>query len=100
MESVKELPIFRTVMDDNMGNPIVFNICMLGTVVALTNIVRLHSFIEVIGARVPEEALKINRLAVDLGLELGEAPTSPASDPKVPQAVKSGRIPGLCRLLI
>ncbi len=68
----KDLPIFKTVMD-KIGKPVVFNICMLGTVLGLTGIVRPESIIEVLKVRIPREALKMNKLALDLGLELGTA---------------------------
>ncbi len=68
----KGLPIFRTVMD-RIGKPIVFNICMLGAVIALTGAVRPEGVMEVLRTRVPAGALEMNRQALDAGLELGAA---------------------------
>lgn len=68
----KELPIMKTVMD-NIGKPIVFNICMLGTVLGLTRIVRPESILEILRLRLPEEAHSINQQALELGFELGSA---------------------------
>jgi 2-oxoglutarate ferredoxin oxidoreductase subunit gamma len=38
----KELPMYRNVME-NIGKPIVFNICMLGAVIELTKLVKPDS---------------------------------------------------------
>jgi len=64
-----ELPIHKTVMD-HIGNPVVMNICMLGTVAGLTGLVRPESIVRVLRTRVPEEFLEINQKALELGLDL------------------------------
>ncbi len=68
----KELPMYRLVMD-RIGKPIVFNICMLGAVLALTDLVKADSLMRVLEARIPSGFLEMNRQALDLGIELGEA---------------------------
>jgi len=67
----KELPIYNTVMEE-IGRPIVFNICMLGVLLALTEIVRPESIMKVIETRIPKSFLELNQKALDVGLELGQ----------------------------
>jgi 2-oxoglutarate ferredoxin oxidoreductase subunit gamma len=68
----KALPMYQTVMD-RIGKPIVFNICMLGAVTALTGVVRPESIMEVLKVRISDNVLGMNRQALDIGLELGIA---------------------------
>jgi len=65
-----QLPMYETVMD-KIGKPIVFNICMLGAVVGLTDLVHPRSIMKVLEARIPSGFLEMNQKALDLGLELG-----------------------------
>jgi 2-oxoglutarate ferredoxin oxidoreductase subunit gamma len=67
-----ELEMFRTVMD-RIGKPIVFNICMLGAVLGLTNLIRPESILKVLERRLPSSFLDMNRKALDIGLELARA---------------------------
>jgi 2-oxoglutarate ferredoxin oxidoreductase subunit gamma len=64
-----ELPMYRQVMD-TIGKPIVFNICMLGAVVALTELVRPESIMKVLEQRIPSGFVDMNRQALELGMEL------------------------------
>jgi 2-oxoglutarate ferredoxin oxidoreductase subunit gamma len=64
-----ELPMYRQVMD-TIGKPIVFNICMLGAVVALTELVRPESIMKVLEQRIPSGFVDMNRQALDLGMDL------------------------------
>lgn len=66
-----ELPIYRTVMD-RIGKPIVSNICMLGAVIGLTDLVKSESILKVLEARIPSGLLQINREALYLGMKLVE----------------------------
>ena len=66
----RELPMYETVME-KIGKPIVFNICMLGAVLGLTELVRPESIIKVLEARIPSGFLEMNQKALDLGLEMG-----------------------------
>jgi 2-oxoglutarate ferredoxin oxidoreductase subunit gamma len=67
----RELPMYETVME-KIGKPIVFNICMLGAVVGLTDLVHPESIMKVLEQRLPEGFLDLNHQALDLGLELGK----------------------------
>ena len=67
----REFPMYRTVMD-KIGKPIVFNICMLGAVISLTDLVKSESIIKVLESRIPSSFLEINREALNLGMELAE----------------------------
>jgi 2-oxoglutarate ferredoxin oxidoreductase subunit gamma len=67
----RELPMYRTVMD-KIGKPIVFNICMLGAVISLTDLVKSESIIKVLENRIPSGFLEINQQALNLGMELVE----------------------------
>jgi 2-oxoglutarate ferredoxin oxidoreductase subunit gamma len=66
-----EVPMYETVMSE-IGNPIVFNICMLGTLIALTEVVRPASVMQTIESRIPKSFMDMNRKAFDLGLQLGK----------------------------
>jgi 2-oxoglutarate ferredoxin oxidoreductase subunit gamma len=69
----RELPMYETVMD-KIGKPIVFNICMLGAVVGMTDLVQPESIMKVLEQRIPAGFLEMNRQALELGLELGWRP--------------------------
>lgn len=67
-----ELPMYREVMD-RIGKPIVFNICMLGALVGLIDLVKPESIMQVLESRIPEGFLDMNKKALDIGLGLAEA---------------------------
>jgi 2-oxoglutarate ferredoxin oxidoreductase subunit gamma len=67
----KELPIYRTVME-HIGKPIVFNICMLGAVIRMTELVKSESIMKVLTDRIPSGFLEMNRMALDLGMKMAE----------------------------
>jgi len=67
----REFPMYRNVMD-KIGKPIVFNICMLGAVISLTDLVKSESIIKVLENRIPSSFLEMNRKALNLGMELAE----------------------------
>ncbi|RLB84866.1 MAG: 2-oxoacid:ferredoxin oxidoreductase subunit gamma [Deltaproteobacteria bacterium] len=67
----KELPIYLTVME-KIGNPIVFNICMLGVVIRMANLVKAESIMKVLKDRIPSSFLEMNLKALDLGMKLVE----------------------------
>lgn len=66
----KEIEMYETVMA-KIGKPIVFNICMLGAVIALTGLVKPESIMKVLEHRIPQDFLEMNRQALDIGLALG-----------------------------
>lgn len=66
-----QLPMYQTVMEQ-IGKPIVFNICMLGAVVGLTGIVNSDSIVKVLANRVPAGFLDLNKQALNLGIKMGQ----------------------------
>lgn len=64
------LPMFDTVQK-KIGNPLVFNICMLGAVIGLSDLIRPESIINVLEKTVPADFLDINRNALDIGVSMG-----------------------------
>ena len=66
-----ELPMYKRVVD-TIGRPIVFNICMLGSLIALTQLVKIDSVIKVLESRIPPGFLDMNKQALELGLHLAE----------------------------
>ncbi len=64
-----ESDMYRTVMD-KIGKPVVFNICVLGIVIRLTNIVQPESIMKVLHARISPALLDMNHTALELGMEL------------------------------
>ena len=67
----RELPMYEHVME-KIGKPIVFNICMLGSVIRMTELVSPDSIMEVLQTRILPDFLDINRQALELGLTLGD----------------------------
>jgi 2-oxoglutarate ferredoxin oxidoreductase subunit gamma len=63
------LGMYEAVVND-IGNPVVFNICMLGALIGLTGLIRPESITRVLETRVPAEFLDINRMALQSGLDL------------------------------
>jgi 2-oxoglutarate ferredoxin oxidoreductase subunit gamma len=66
------LPMYEQVMQA-IQKPIVFNICMLGAVLGLTELVSPESVMKVLETRLPPAFLDMNRQALDIGLKLGAA---------------------------
>ncbi len=66
-----ELPMYKMVME-KIGNPIVLNICMLGAIVSLLDIVKAESIMKVIETRIPEKFLALNRKALNLGMSIAK----------------------------
>ena len=64
-----ELPMFRSVMEQ-IGKPIVFNICMLGAVVSIADIVKPESIMKVLENRIPAGFLEMNQQALNIGMKL------------------------------
>jgi len=67
----KEIPIYETVME-KIGKPIVFNICMLGTLLGITDLVTPFSIQKVLENRIPPEFLELNQNALKIGLAMGK----------------------------
>ena len=66
----RELPMYETVME-KIGKPIVLNICMIGALMGLIDIVQKDSILKVLKTRIPENFLTMNKEALNLGIELG-----------------------------
>jgi len=64
------LPMYKTVMDE-IGKPIVFNICMLGALIKIIGLVKPESIIAILEKRIPAGFIDMNRKALELGMELG-----------------------------
>ncbi|MBU4185598.1 MAG: 2-oxoacid:acceptor oxidoreductase family protein [Proteobacteria bacterium] len=67
----RELPMYQTVME-KIGEPIVFNICMLGALIGLTDLVKSKSIKKALKTRIPSDFLEINEKALDLGIKMGK----------------------------
>ena len=67
----RELPMYESVIN-KIQKPIVFNICMLGSVIRMTELIAPESIMKVLETRIPSDFLEMNRKALDLGLSLGE----------------------------
>ena len=65
------LPLFDTVMKE-IGKPIVFNICMLGALIGISNLVKPASILKVLETTIPEDFMAMNKKALDLGLAMGK----------------------------
>lgn len=65
------LDMYETVLKE-IGNPIVFNICMLGALIGLTGLVKLDSIKELLETKVPPEFINMNKTALDIGFKLSQ----------------------------
>jgi len=66
------LPMYDTVME-KVGKPIVFNICMLGALLGATGLVQAESILRVLETSIPKDFMDMNKKALELGMEMGEA---------------------------
>jgi 2-oxoglutarate ferredoxin oxidoreductase subunit gamma len=66
-----ELPLYESVMDQ-IGKPIVFNICTLGAFISITKLVKPDSIMKVLKKRIPAGFIDLNQKALDIGFELGK----------------------------
>jgi 2-oxoglutarate ferredoxin oxidoreductase subunit gamma len=66
-----ELGMYRAVLDE-IGKPIVFNICMLGALIGLSDVIKTKSVIAVLEGRIGPGFLEMNKKALQLGLRLAE----------------------------
>ena len=63
------LSMHKTVME-KIGKPIVFNICMLGALIKITDLVKPESIMTILEKRIPAGFVDMNRAALELGMEL------------------------------
>ena len=61
--------MYKTIME-MIGQPVVFNICMLGALIGLTDVIKKSSVLEIITTRTPGNLLEMNQKAFDIGLKL------------------------------
>jgi len=66
-----QLPMYKTVTAE-IGKPIVFNICMLGAVIGVTDVVSPEAIMKVLATRIPHGFIDINQKALELGLTMGK----------------------------
>ena len=71
------LGMYKAVMNE-IGKPVVFNICTLGALLGLIPLVKKESIIRVLQHRIPSEFLDMNRRALEIGLQLAESSPSKA----------------------
>lgn len=64
-----ELPMYAEAMN-NIGKPIVYNMCVMGAVVGLSGVVKLASVEKVLEQRLPQVFVDMNRQALQLGNDL------------------------------
>lgn len=66
------LPMYDRVMEE-IKKPIVFNICMLGALIGLTGLIQPESILKVLETTIPADFMEMNKKALDLGMNLGQA---------------------------
>lgn len=66
-----ELPMYKTVMDVT-GKKVALNMCMLGVVSELTQLLKPVSLEKSIAAKFPFELQEINKKALELGIEMAK----------------------------
>lgn len=64
-----ELDMYLAVME-KIAKPIVFNICMLGALIGLTDLVKPESILKVLKEKIGSEFMAMNQKALEIGLEL------------------------------
>jgi 2-oxoglutarate ferredoxin oxidoreductase subunit gamma len=65
------LGMYRAVMDA-IGKPVVFNICTLGALIGLTQVVTKKSILKVLETKIPAGFLEMNTKAFEIGQQLVE----------------------------
>ena len=65
-----ELPLYRAITE-KLKKAVIFNIGVLGALIAIRPLVKPEAILNVIKNRLPEDLFKINEQALDLGFEMG-----------------------------
>ena len=65
-----ELPMYDSVIE-KIGKPVVFNICVLGALISITEVIKPKSVLAAVVSKVPKDFIELNTQAFELGLELG-----------------------------
>jgi 2-oxoglutarate ferredoxin oxidoreductase subunit gamma len=64
-----ELGMYEAVMED-IGRPIVLNICMLGALIGLTELVKAESLMKALEQKIDTKFFDLNKKALEIGLRL------------------------------
>jgi len=64
------LPLYSKVLEE-IGKPIVFNICMLGALIGLSDLLKPESILKVLEARIPKDFMEMNKKVLDMGMKMG-----------------------------
>ena len=67
-----ELGMYKAVLEE-IGKPIVFNICMLGALIGLTQMMKAEILEKVLEKRIPPDFMEMNRQALRLGIRLADS---------------------------
>lgn len=67
-----EIPMYENIMEQ-IGKPIVLNVCMMGAIIGLKGVVAMTSLEKVLEQRLPTAFWDMNRKALQIGHELGAA---------------------------
>jgi 2-oxoglutarate ferredoxin oxidoreductase subunit gamma len=62
---------------EKIGRPIVLNICMLGALIGLTEMLKPKSIMKVLEEKIPSRFLHMNKQALEIGLEMGQEARKP-----------------------
>lgn len=65
-----ELPMYEQVME-KIGKPIVYNICAVGALLGVTQLLEPETVLQVLEDRITSDFIEMNMRAFDLGLVLG-----------------------------
>jgi 2-oxoglutarate ferredoxin oxidoreductase subunit gamma len=65
-----ELPLYRGIME-RIGKPVVFNVGVLGALLAIKPIVKLESILKTMEGKFPPAFMGINKQAMEVGYEVG-----------------------------
>ncbi|PHR24036.1 MAG: 2-oxoglutarate ferredoxin oxidoreductase subunit gamma [Desulfotalea sp.] len=65
-----QLAMYEKVMEI-IGKPVVFNICVLGALISITEVVKPKAVLAAIVSKVPKDFIELNTQAFELGMELG-----------------------------
>lgn len=66
------LEMYKAIVD-KIGEPVVYNICMLGALLGFIPVVKTESIIKVLETKIPREFLDMNREALGIGLRIAAA---------------------------
>jgi 2-oxoglutarate ferredoxin oxidoreductase subunit gamma len=65
-----ELPLYRILME-RIGRPVVFNVGVLGALLAMKPIVKIESVLKTLESKFPSAFMGINEQALELGHKVG-----------------------------